>query len=364
MLSEQLQGYLHRLAQVAAQPPNRWDGFDLSAPDAPATSLRDQIFFAGLAATALALHPNADALQREQARSAVYALVERLLQRRVWAAWANATERAGLLPDPISAGGGAYAGRLAMLLGCAALVQGAPLYNVDPFVLRWSSTARYGTTYSELVTGLSRLVAGHPDGAVASAGDATQPHDMAHILWALQLHDHVCGSDFAPLGERWLATLRNKLAQSGPQLLNPGALRSHYHLERRRAPRGNDPLVDSWALALTAPFDPPAVSQLAERFTVTLPRLQMRKQVLPIAFAYLLGVQLDAPELAESARTWLTTNAPLPDDTPSADPVIPAGAWLHAVIMLGDAGGLRLPPAHGLLAEAPAAPHVPAEELP
>lgn len=342
MLPERLAGYLTFLATLAEQPPNRWEGFDLEAPDAPATSLRDQIFFAGLAMATLAAHPAADAVERERARGATAALVERLLQRRVWAAWANATERAGLLPDPISAGNGAYAGRLAMLLGCASVVDAEQPYLRDPFVLRWSSTARFGATYPALVAGLERLMQNHPDGAVATAGDLAHPHDMAHILWAMQLSDQAFGSAHAASGERWLNTLRTQLAQSGPRFLGRGALRSSWHVDRRRANLSSDPLVDAWALALTAPLDPELVGALAERHWPAIKGLQTRRQALPLAFSYVLAVHLERMELADELCTWCDAElAPQTDADGRRYTGAPAAVWVTALLAIGEAGGLK-----------------------
>jgi hypothetical protein len=341
MLPERLAGYLTFVAALAAQPPNRWEGFDLEAPDAPTTSLRDQIFFAGLAAAVLAQHPDALPEERERAQVAVAALVERLLQRRVWAAWASATERAGLLPDPVSAGGGAYAGRLAMLLGCAAVVGATQPYLVDPFVLRWSSVARFGTTHPALVEGLARQLTAHPDGAAATAGDTAQPHDMAHILWALRLHDCAFAGDYARANERWLNTLHTRLTLSGPRMPGRGALSSAYHLDRRRASLTSDPLVDAWALALTAPLAPDTITTAAERHWPAIRGLQARRQVLPLAFSYLLAVHLDRPELGDELLAWADAElAPCDDDHGRRYTGTPATAWVTALMAIGEAGGL------------------------
>ncbi len=341
MLPERLAGYLTFIAHLAEQAPNRWDGFDLEAPDAPATSLRDQIFFAGLAAAVLAAHPDALPAEREQAQVAVSALVERLLQRRVWAAWATATERAGLLPDPISAGAGAYAGRLAMLLGCAGAVGAEQPYIRDPFVLRWSGVSRFGTTYSALIAGLERQITNHPAGAVGTAGDVAQPHDMAHILWALQLHDQTCGSAHAAANERWLTTLRTQLAQTGPRLFGRGALSSSFHLDRRRANLTSDPLLDAWALALTAPLDPDRVGQIAARHWPAVRGFQTRRNVLPLLFSYLLAVHLGRTAVSDELRAWADAELTVQDDEAGRRYIgVPAAVWLTALMAIGEAGGL------------------------
>jgi hypothetical protein len=348
MLPERLAGYLEVLGSLAEQAPNRWDGFDLDAPDTPATSLRDQIFFTGLATATLATHPEALPAERERAQAATAALVERLLQRRVWAGWANATERAGLLPDPISAGGGAYAGRLAMLLGCASVIGAEQPYLRDPFVLRWSSTARFGATYPALIAGLERLVSNHPDGAVATAGAGAQPHDMAHILWALRLHDCAFGSTYAAANERWLTTLRTQMAQTGPRLPGRGALRSSFHVDRRRANLMSDPLIDAWALAFTAPLDPAYIGPLAERHWPALRGLQGRRQILPLALSYLLAVHLGRAELAAQLQAWFDAElTPQTEDGRRRYTGIPAATTVTAMIAIGDAGGLTRLPAGG-----------------
>ena len=171
MLPARLSAYLRYLTGLALQPANRWDGFDLRAPDARASSLRGQISFVGCALAALASHPSASFDESALAQDALADVIDRMIQRRVWAGWAAETERASRKPDPVEFGYGAYSGALSMLFGLQAALGGRVRYDEDPFVLRWSADVRASYTADELLEALWRQVRASPDGALLCEGE-------------------------------------------------------------------------------------------------------------------------------------------------------------------------------------------------
>lgn len=338
MLPEPLAADQRHFVALSDQPANRWDGFDLSAPDGRATALRGQICFAGCALAALAAHPAAGVDERDQALSALADLADRMIQRRVWAAWAAETERAGRKPDPVDGGYGAYSGELCLLLSLSAALGGPRRYDDDPFVLRWSADVRAEYTGGALAAALWRELRASPDGAVRCAGELATPSGMAALLLALRLHDRAYGSEYAAAGDAWLGTLSSRMAIGGPRLPGRGALAGSFNIDGRRPSFGGDALEDAWGLALTAALDRDLAARLAGRHWPALPRLRARGEALALAFSYLLAV-----ELGDAARAAELQSAP-----EGASP------WISALYTIGAAGGLGR-----LLAGPPSLPAAP-----
>lgn len=341
MLPDRLGAYLRYFVGLLDQPPNRWQGFDQSALDARDTELRPQVLFAGCALAALLAHPEASPAEAAQAQAGLAAAGDRLIQRRIWAAWATITERAGLQPDPIDAGYAAYSGAIATLLGLSAAVGGAPRYQDDPFSLHWSSDARFGYTYPELAETLATQLRASPDGAIACAGATANASSMALVLLGLRLYDCAFGSDRAAANERWLTTLRERIALRGPQLPGRGALAASYHTRRRRAALSSDLLEDAMGLALTAPLAPELIRTLAARHWSAANRLREAGSPLALAFSYLLAVELgDETQAATLLAAVDTRLGPVEDGGGRRYEGTSATPWLTGVIALGEAGGL------------------------
>jgi hypothetical protein len=342
MLPERLSAYLCYFTRLAFQPPNRWDGFDLSASDARLTSLRGQIFFAGCALAALARHPLASPDDRALAVDALAAMTDRLIQRRVWAAWATETERRGLKPDPVDAGYGAYSGALGMLFGLQAVLGGRVRYVEDPVVLRWSADVRAAYTVATLARALRRQMQDSPEGALRCEGDLATPSGMAAVIWALRLHDLAYDGDEEPVGEAWLKTLGERMALRGPRLFNRGALAGGFNLETRRVGAASDSLEDAWGLALSAPLDRELVAGLAERHWLALPKLRERGDPLTLAFSYLLAVELGDTDRAAGLLAYAEERLdPQEDDeTGRCYTGAPAAVWVTALYAIGEAGGM------------------------
>jgi hypothetical protein len=342
MLPDRLSGYLTALARLAEQPANRWDGFDLSAPDSPSAGLRDQIGFAGLALGVIARHPAASPAECERARGGVAALARRLAQRRVWAAWGTAAERLGHLPDPVREGNAGYSGLLAALLCLAELLGGDPSL-AEPLALHWSSDFHFSYDAQAAAEVLWRQARAHPDGAVASVADTAHPHEMAHVLWALRLHGLALGGDLAAAGEPWLRALSERLAMRGPRLPRRGALAGSYNLRRRAASLGGDRLTDAWTLALIAPLAPELTERLIPRHWAQSRTVAERGSALELAFDYLLAVELRKELLAAQLLAAADERfAPVADAGGRRYDGAPAAPWVTALIAIGEAGGLGL----------------------
>jgi hypothetical protein len=330
MLPEHLAVHLSCFEQLLCQPINRWEGFDLSAPDSPAGSLRDQILYTSWAMAALGAHPEASAEERACAAAGLRAGIERLIQRRVWAEWASATEQTGEIADPVAAGYAAYTGALATLLGLAASLGEQP-YAVDQLTLRWSHDSVFAYTHSQLLRALTAQMRADYGGAIACTNSATSSSAMALVLWGLRLSAESIDPEQTTAGERWLLTVRGKLALRGPRLPGRGALAASYHLRRRRAGLLSDPLEDAAALALMAPLDLELAHELAPRHWPAVAQPERVASTLVLAFSALLALALDEPERAAQLRAAAEAR---PDN---ADP------WPRALLALIACGGFDLP---------------------
>jgi hypothetical protein len=355
------------LASFAEQASNRWEGFDLRDPDGLATSLREQIVFSGIGLALAAIHPDSAETDRERYRNAVAQLIERLLQRRVWANWATHTERAGRQPDPIHEGYVEYSGSLALLLGFYRISGGDTRFD-EPFILHWASDARFSYDHAGLIECLTQQMLAASDGAIANQEDALRPWAMATVLWALRCYDAIHGSNRADVGERWIKTLEQRVALQGPRVFGRGTLRGIYHPQRKRGSFSGDPLNDAWTLALTAGPAPTVISKLAERHWLALRRSPAGDlylpgdpawHILPTAFSYLLAVELADHERAAALAPAFNRHLTSISENPEA---AAAKTWVQALALIGASGGmsrvLQLPPPP----PPPAVPSAPAPE--
>jgi hypothetical protein len=347
MLPEPLAAHLSHFTQLLAQPINRWEGFDLSAPASHSDTLREQILYASWALTGLGAHPEADAEERAQAATGLRAGIERLIQRRVWAAWAGATEQAGEIADPVASGYAAYSGALATLLGLATTLGEQP-YADNALTLRWSHDSVFSYNHAQLLRMLAAQMRADYGGAIACTDATTTPTAMALVLWGLQLGTGVIEAEQSSAGARWLQTVRGQLALRGPRLPGRGALAASYHLRRRRAALLSDPLEDAMALALLAPLEPELTRELARRHWPAVAQPERVSSTLVLAFSALLALALAEPEralqLSEAA-------AARPDST---------NPWPRALLALIACGGLAS--VAPIASADPTGAHVPSEE--
>lgn len=339
MLPERLSAYLTYLEHLTTQPANRWEGFDLRAPDVRESSLGSQICFVGCALAALATHPDAGPDEQTRARDALPAAIERMAQRRVWAAWAQETERRGRLPDPVGEPNAGYSGPLTMLVGLYERAGGDGRYS-EPLALHWSSGARFAYAFVDLAETLWRQARANRDGAVASADDLAYPHDMAHVIWALSLYDRAYDDKRAAACAPWLAALRERLALGGPRLPGRGVLAASYNIRRRAAALTSDPLIDAWTLALLATLEPELTRTLATRHWPATARITENGPGLTLAFSYVLAIELGEAERAAALHKAIEVRLDPVEDDCGRRYGGPAAPWVTALVAIGEAGGL------------------------
>ncbi len=342
MLPERLTAYLRYFTRLALQAPNRWEGFDLRDPDTRPTALRNQIFFAGCALAALARHPHAEQDERAMAVTALADLTDRLIQRRVWAAWANEIERTSLRPDPVDAEYGTYTTALAMLFGLQGVLGGQVRYGEDPFTLRWSADVRSSYTVRELIEALWKQTQQSPEGAIRCEGDLATASAMAALVWALRLHDLAYATEYGASGAIWLKTLGERMAIRGPRILNRHTLAAGWNVSNRRASGAADDLEDAWALALSAPLERELIAGLAERYWAGTEKIRERGDALEIGFSYLLAVELGKTELAASLLASAEQRFGFEEDETQGRWVkgVAATPWVTALFAMGEAGGM------------------------
>ncbi len=342
MLSERLTAYLRYCTRLALQAPNRWEGFDLHAPDARLTALRHQIFFVGCALAALARHPDAEQEERSMAVAALADLTDRMIQRRVWAAWASETERSGLRPNPVDMEYGSYTAPLAMLFGLQGVLGGQVRYGEDPFTLRWSADVRRCYTVRELIEALVKQAQDSPEGAIRCEGDLATPSGMAALVWALRLHDLAYATEYGTIGATWLKTLGERMAIRGPRLFNRHTLAAGWNVTSRKASGSADGIEDAWALALSAPLDRDLIAGLAERYWVGAEKMGERGDALLLGFSYLLAVELGQSERAASLLSSAEQRFGFAEDAEQGRWIKESAAtpWVTALFAIGEAGGM------------------------
>ena len=329
MLPEHLLLHLNELEQLLCQPINRWEGFDLSIPEGSTGSLCDQILYTSWAISAIGLHTEATPEQRSRATRSLLAGIDRLIQRRVWANWANAAERVGETPDPIATGNVPYAGALATLLGLATTL-GKQTTQTPLLTLRWSYDTVFSYTHPQVLLTLAAQMRAERGGAIATLDKMTSPSAMALVIWGLRLGAVNFDPEQALVSERWIQTVREKLALSGPRIAGRGALAATYHIERHKGGLWSNPLEDAVALALMAPLEPTLVRELAPRHWASVSRPGSVESILILAFSTLLAIELNETERATQLRAVLEAhpNRHLP--------------LSRALIALTAAGGLAL----------------------
>jgi hypothetical protein len=315
MLSEHLFRHLNDAEQLLCQPINRWEGFDLGVPEGSIGSLCDQILYTSWAAGAIGLHTDATPEQRARATKSLLAGIDRLIQRRVWANWANAAERVGENPDPIATGNVPFAGALVTMLGLAAAL-GIQTTQTPLLTLRWSHDTVCSYTHPQILTTLAAQMRAERGGAIATLDKTTSPSAMALVLWGLRLGAANFDPEQALVGERWIETVREKLALSGPRIAGRGALAATYHIERHKGGLWSNSLEDAVALTLMEPLVPDLVRALASRYWATVSRPSAVESVLVLAFSALLATELDESERATQLSAALDAhpkgNLPLP----------------------------------------------------
>lgn len=256
MLKQRLLGYLAYFESLAMQPPNRWDGFYLATDEEQVFALRHQIAFACYALGALCLHAEVEPGDKQRCHTAMAALIERMLQRRVWAYWAKRAEQTNDPPDPIERANLSYSGHLAMMISVYELVGGDSRYD-EPFTLLWTGSERFAythTTITETIWNQMRMSKQY--GAIESTPGQIVTVDMCYALWSNVLHDGIHGSDYATINETWLAFVQQRMILWGPRFLTGGIISPGISLRTGIPWPLGQTLVDAQVLTLLSPLVP------------------------------------------------------------------------------------------------------------
>jgi hypothetical protein len=290
------------------------------------------------------------------------ALIERMLQRRVWAYWAIESGRRGLAADPICEANLHYSGHLAMMIGVFEIAGGDQRYD-EAFTLLWGGRNRYTYTHSTLVEALAHQMRSSSSHAIDCIPGQTTVAAMSHALWANLLHDGLHGSDYVTVNDNWLALLDKRLALRGPSFPRRGAFSASFNTRSRRGSFFSTNLVDAWGLAFLTSLAPDLARRVAPRFlrrirsATASPSAERQayvpaggrpqeKEVSDIAintgFGYLLAVELGDADLASALSNYAEANLdPVESDDQRYYGGGLAAPYTTALFALGEAGGLQ-----------------------
>jgi hypothetical protein len=366
MLNERFLAYLNYFETLAEQPPNHWDGFYIAAKEDRHYGLHFQVAFSCYALGALAMHPDCAPEEQERCRSAMASLIDRMLQRRIWAYWSLEAERRGLFADPVEHANVQYSGHLAMMIGLYEAVGGDQRYD-EPFTLLWTSNLQFSYTHSSLVETIWQQMYENPHHGVDCAVGQTYTVHMNASMWAMLLHDQLHGSTYAYINQEWIAFVKEQLLIKGPQLPGRGVF-GFLYLPRYRIPvRLGMNFVDAWTLAFLALIDTDLALELSMRFMKTirhLPkpsasspvsfgqayvpsgrlwrRLELSDHSLTTGFCYLLAVHLGDTSLAATLLSYADHQLqPVEENGQRFYNAGLAAPYTTALFAMGEAGGLR-----------------------
>lgn len=374
MQNERLSAYLAYFEHLAQQPQNRWEGFALDRNEDRQFGLRFQIALACYALGSLSLHPQMAPPEQERCRVAMADLIERMLQRRVWACWSLAAERRGSDPDPLRRANASYSSHLAMMIGLFEAVGGGGRFD-EPFTLFWNSQEQFEYTHSSLVETIVRQLAPPTHHGLERWTGIVHLVDMGAVLWATTLHDIAHNSVYAAKTRPWLELLQRRMVRRGPRLgrrsifraisvsppVAPPFLQTHIPL-----PFGLR-FADAWMLSCLAVLEPDLAGRLAPSLFRRVRRIrrprgaQETEPAKPQAFlpsaslyrsheladppattalAYLLAVQMGDASLAAELLAYADAHfAPTEQDGHRFYQAGLAPVCTTAIIALGEAGG-------------------------
>lgn len=367
-----LTAYLNYFESLATQPANRWDGFYTTPYEERQLALRFQIAFACMALGALCLRFDGNTQAQDRCRAAMVLLIERMMQRRVWAYWAIEAERHGLSPDPIKKGNIQYSGLLASMIGVFEAVGGDNRYD-ENFTLLWTSNEQFEYSHHTLVETIWNQMDYNSHNGVESEPGRVYTSHMNGALLANALHDALHGSQYATANADWLDFVQRRLLLHGPRLAGRGVFGTVYMTATRLPVTVGLNFVDAWTLAFLAVLEPDLARKHSARFlrgvryqsgspspeatptttstttdtqayVPTASVWQSREQAdlaLTNGFAYLLAVHLDDTELADALLNYAdATLQPVEVEGKRHYDKSLAVPFATALFALGEAGGL------------------------
>jgi hypothetical protein len=362
MLSARLSAYLAYFEELAMQPPNHWNGFYVTQLENMGFGLRFQLAFPCYALAAIAMHPQASAEEQTRCCTAMAALIDRMLQRRIWAYWAVRIEQYNTSPDPIASANAQYSGHLAMMIGVYRAAGGDRRYD-EGFTLRWSPDDQFTYTYTSLVETLWLQMCANEHHGVECEPGQVRVTTMCHVLWALALHDGLTGSSYAAINTEWIDFMQQRLLLWGARLLGNGIFHPFYtNRVRLMTPLGMS-VVDAWVLAFLARLAPQVTSELAPRFLRSIRHIrtsedaseaqayvpsthmwqarEIADQTLATGFGYVLAVELgDEPLAAALLNHADAAFEPTEQQEKRCYRGGLSQAYTTALFALGEAGGL------------------------
>lgn len=372
MLPERLSTYLGYFETLALQPANHWNGFYVTQYETRSFGLRFQLAFPCYAMGALYLHPEATPAEQERCRATMAALIDRMLQRRVWAYWSARSDQYQLPPDPVGTANAEYSGHLAMMLGIYRALTGDTRYD-EPFDFRWSRDEVFSYTHTSLMYTLHQQMRANDHHGVESEPGEVRVTDMSHVLWANELYASVHDQDYSELNQAWLTFVEQRLILRRKRLFGNGVFNPSYTNRLRLTMPMGMSVIDAWVLAILHPLASELVAELAPRFLRTIRSIAARPdtpapqgcvpaaamwqskeiadQTLANGFGYLLAVGLGHTDVAQSLLNYADAYfEPHEEEGRRCYSGGLAQPYTTALFALGEAGGLErlatlLPPA-------------------
>ncbi|HEX6289789.1 MAG TPA: hypothetical protein VFZ66_11390 [Herpetosiphonaceae bacterium] len=345
--AERLQAYLQTFERLALQPRDQWRGFFTPRSESMNFGLRFQLAFPCYAVAAIT---HALPATRERSLRIMAALIDRMLDPRVWHYWSRATGSG----DPVGWANIQYSGHLSHMIGLYRLLGGQRFDQPFHFTHNGQTVEHTHTTLASALYEQMRRNRYH--GVDCEPGN-TYVSCTDHALWSNVLHDRLHGTSFAAINVQWLDFLERRLTFRGPRIVGRGAVSAIYLTKLNvAAPLGLN-FMDAWSLALLAPIAPEWTRRNADRLWARLRWSQPDMACLPSAkiwtrmegcdtavntgFAYLLAVELDDQRRAAALLRYAERELQ-PLEQHGARLLIGglAAPYTTALFAVGEAGGL------------------------
>lgn len=343
-----LQAYLQTFERLALQPRDQWRGFFTPRSEAMNFGLRFQLAFPCYAVAAIT-HVLPET--RDRGLQIMAALIDRMLDPRVWHYWARATGS----NDPVGWANIQYSGHLSHMIGLYKLLGGDQRFDQPFYFTHNGKSARY--SYSPLAAMLHGQMRRNRYHGIDCEPGNTYVSCTDHALWSNVLHDRLYETGFAAINEQWLRFLDRRLTFRGPRVMGRGAVSAIYLTKLNlAAPLGLN-FMDAWSLAFLAPIAPEWTRKNAQRLWPRLRWPQPDVAYLPSAriwtqmegcdtavntgFAYVLAVELGDRQRADALLRYAEV-ALQPLEQDGARLLIGglAAPYTTALFALGEAGGL------------------------
>jgi hypothetical protein len=331
--------YAHDLAH---QPPDAWEGFYPARAEAMNYGYRFQLAFLAYAIAALGWRspacrsPYATLLER---------LIEKMLQRRVWAYWQRHRDP----PEPLERANIMYSGHLAQMIGLYEQMGGDDRYDAG-FTLTWNETVAWPYTHTRLVERLYAQMAEVPWRAVTCEPGNVYAACNNHAALANLLHDQLHGTTFAHLNAEWVAWFLQRMVLRRATRVR-GLIAAVYRTDLDLALPISLNFLDAWGLAFLRPYAPEVAEQLYARLvrrlrrrnglawlpaSPGLDRLEVCNTALNSGFAYILARELGDTATATALRAYAEARLRPTERNGARWYATPPAPYITALFALGD----------------------------